>query len=495
MCFKNYTGKWTFLILVSAITVMVGGFDCFGQSPEKMTRRKPNFIVFLTDDQGYNDVGCFGSPNIRTPNFDRMAQEGMRFTSAYVGSSVCGPSRSALMTGSYPIRIAEPKNTKALHTIPHTKELMVPEVLKVAGYVSALIGKWHAGEASTDGDPLSQGFDYFFGTPAFNGYTKHIHQTEWRASIVRNKEVLVESIEQKEMDQLTTMYTDEAIKFITDNKEHPFFLYLAHNMPHVPLGVSDKFRGKSKGGLYGDVIEELDWSMGEVLKVLKELKLDDHTIVIFISDNGPWIEENIGDHAGHADPLRGAKMESWEAGPRVPCIMRWPGAIPAGKTCDALVTTMDLLPTFASLAEVPLPNDRTIDGKNILPLITGETTESPHEAYFYYCYTHLHGVRDARWKLVLPRPAKPGWMGWWARRIDEVKEVQLFDLKNDIGETTNIASKHPKIVQGLMTKIENARLELGDCDRIGNGARFYDPQLKRPEIRNYNSWLSKQKKP
>lgn len=493
MYFKKRTHKWTLLSL-AVITVMVGNLDCFAQSAEKSSNGKPNYIIFLTDDQGYNDVGCFGSPDIRTPNFDRMSQEGMRFTSAYVGSPVCGPSRSALMTGSYPIRIAEPKNTKALHTVPHTKELMIPEVLKSAGYTSALIGKWHAGEARTKGDPRSQGFDYFFGTPKFNGFTKYIKQTKMRAPIMRNEEVIVKGIEQKEMDQLTTLYTEEAIKFIADNKENPFFLYLAHNMPHVPLGVSDKYRGKSKGGLYGDVIEELDWSMGEILKTLKTLKLDENTIVIFISDNGPWIESNIGDHAGHADPLRGAKMKSWEGGPRVPCIMRWPGRIPTGKTSDAIVTTMDLLPTFASLAGVQLPDDRTIDGKNILPLITGETAKSPHDSYFYYCYTHLHGVRDDRWKLVLPRSAKPKWMGWWARMIDEVKAVQLFDLKNDIGETTNVASKHPEIVKRLMTKIENARLELGDCDRIGNGARFYDPQAKRPEIQKYKSWLSKQKR-
>ena len=309
---------------------------------------------------------------------------------------------------------------------------------------------------------------------------------------MRNEEVVVKGIEQKEMDQLTTTYTEEAIKFIYDNRETPFFLYLAHNMPHVPLGVSDKFRGKSKGGLYGDVIEELDWSMGEILKTLKQLKLDDNTMVVFISDNGPWIEKGIGDHAGHANPLRGAKMKSWEGGPRVPCVMRWPDKIPAGKTSDAIVTTMDLLPTFASMAGVQLPRNRTIDGQNILPLITGKTAQSPHESYLYYCYTHLQGVRDERWKLVLPRPAKPEWMGWWARMIDEVQDVQLFDLKNDIGETINIANKHPEIVNRLMTKIENARLELGDCDRIGNGARFYDRSPKRPDIQKYKAWLSEQ---
>ncbi|MCM8532623.1 MAG: sulfatase [Lentisphaeraceae bacterium] len=455
---------------------------------------KPNIIVFLTDDQGYNDVACFGSPDIKTPNFDMMAAEGMRFTSAYVGSPVCGPSRSALMTGSYPIRIAEPGNTKALHTIPHTKELMIPEVLKKAGYKSALLGKWHAGNAKTQGDPLSQGFDYFYGTPKFNGVTKFIEQTKLRAPIMRNREVEVKAIEQKEMDQLTTWYTEEAVKFISDNKDEPFFLCVAHNMPHVPLGVSDKFRGKSAGGLYGDVIEELDWSMGEILKTLKNLDLDKKTLVVFVSDNGPWIEKTIGDHAGHAEPLRGAKMKSSEGGPRVPCIMRWPGQIPAGKVSDAIVTTMDLLPTFTNLSGQSLPEGLTIDGKNILPLITGTTEKSPHDYYYYYCYTGLHAVRDARWKLVLPRDAKPKWMGWWARMIDEVKTVELYDLNVDIGETTNLASKHPEIVERLMKQIEKARAELGDAGQIGSGARFYDPGKQRPDIAKFKKWISKKAK-
>jgi len=453
---------------------------------------KPNFIIILTDDQGYNDVGSFGSPDIKTPNFDRMAREGTRFTSAYVGAPVCGPSRAALMTGSYPIRIGEPRNRKALHTVPHTKELMLPEVLKQGGYTSGLIGKWHAGKKETQGDPLSQGFDYFFGTPEYNGFTKLIDQTDWRAPVMRNREVFIEQVEQNDMDQLTTMYTEEAIRFIEENKDGPFFLYLAHNMPHVPLGVSDKFRGKSKGGLYGDVIEELDWSVGEILNTLDEFDLNENTLIVFFSDNGPWIEDVIGDHGGNADPLRGSKMMSWEGGPRVPCIMRWPGTIPAGNESDALVTTMDLLPTFAGLADVPLPTDLSIDGQNLTPLLTGQSEESPHEYYLYYCHTHLLAIRDARWKLVLPRSAKPEWMKWWARMIDEVEDVQLYDLDSDIAETTNLADRNPDVVARLMKQIETARAELGDCDRIGSGARFFDKQKKRPNIQKYLKWKQSQ---
>jgi arylsulfatase A-like enzyme len=394
-----------------------------------------------------------------------------------------------MLTGSYPIRIAEPENRKNPHTVLHDKEITISELLKKQGYATALLGKWHLG-----GHPNDQGFDYFLGTLAYNGTTKRIEDSNFRSKILRNRETVIERVEQAEMNQLTTMYTEEALQFIDSNKSQPFFLLLSQNMPHVPLGVSEKFRGKSRGGLYGDVIEELDWSLGQVMEKLQELGLHENTLVVFLSDNGPWIEQQIGDHGGSAGPLRGAKMTSHEGGPRVPCIMRWPGRIPAGGTCDPITTAMDLLPTFAELAGVTLPDDRVIDGKNLFPLVSGKTEMSPHEVYYYYCYTHLHGVRDDRWKLVLPRPAKPEWMGWWARMIEEVPEVRLYDLKHDVGETTNLAGKHPEIVKRLMAEIGKAREEMGDCDRIGKKARFYDENPKRPEIADYNAWLTGQER-
>jgi len=441
--------------------------------------RKPNFIIFFTDDQGYNDVGCFGSPFIRTPNFDRMAREGMKFTSFYA-QPVCGPSRAALMTGCYPIRIGEPGNRKNQHTVLHPEETTIPEVLKGAGYATALIGKWHlAGGRTNKYDPKlmpnSQGFDYFFGTPLHNGFTRTVDPKSFKTQLMRNGQILEDALDQEGMDSLTGMYTEEAVKFIRRNKDQPFFLYLAHNMPHVPLGASEKFRGRSKRGLYGDVVEELDWSAGQILKTLEELNLDDNTLIAFTSDNGPWIEDHLGDYGGSAAPLRGWKMSAWEGGPRVPCIMRWPGRIPAGRVCHEMATTMDLLPTFAGLAGAKLHEDRVIDGRDIFSLMSAEpNAESPHEAFYFYNYLRLNAVRSGKWKLVLPRPAKPPGTGWSGRMIDAVEKTQLYDLEADIEERYDLADQYPQIVARLMKLIDKARADLGDYQTVGGGARFFD---------------------
>jgi arylsulfatase A-like enzyme len=473
-----------FLALLTGL-FLTGCDTSKGKTAKVALPEKPNFIIFFTDDLGYNDIECYGAPRIRTPNLNKMAEEGVRFTDFYA-QAVCGPSRAALLTGSYPIRIAEPGNTKGLHTKLHPKELTIAELLKAEDYLTACIGKWHAGEGKGQ-MPLDQGFDYFMGTPLFNGFTKLIEDASFRCQVIRNTAIIDTINNVEEMGQLTRMYTEEAVNFIRQNKDVPFFLYLAHNMPHVPLGASPAFRGKSEDGFYGDVIEELDWSMGEILKVLKEENLDENTLLIFTSDNGPWIEDGIDDHAGSAFPLKGNKMQTWEGGIRVPCIMRWPGQIRAGTESHELLTTMDFFPTFSELSGAAIPHSLILDGKSFSDVIL-EGEESRHEYFYYYAYTHLQAVRDREWKLVVPRPAKPGYMGWWARKIDAVEEVKLFHISVDKAEKYNVADQYPDKVSELMAALEQARSELGDKDRIGRGARFFDEEPTRERISEYEQW-------
>ena len=458
---------------------------------------RPNIILIFTDDQGYQDLGCFGSKTIKTPHLDQMAAEGVRLTSFYA-QPVCGVSRAALMTGSYPIRVAEPSNIKRLHTVPHPKETTMAEVLKKAGYATGMIGKWHLSLDRKDLPngvdpatmPNAQGFDYFYGTPKFNGFTVFVDDTKFRSSIFRNQEVVVEKVES--WDHITADYTREAIDWIKSNREKPFFLYLAHNLPHIPLGASEKFKGKSAGRFYGDTIEEIDWSCGEIFKTLKELEIDDNTLVVFTSDNGPWVETTRGmvpngkafiprDHSGNADPLRGWKMSAWDGGSRVPFVARWPDAIPAGWSSDEILSTMDLLPTFASLAKTDLPKVE-LDGKDATDFLTQKSKTSPRDEYLYYSGCLLTGVRSGKWKLVLPREKSPAGLGWWSRMIEAVPETILFNLDDDPGETTTVASEHPEVVTALMKRIEHARRELGDIDQVGSGARFLDEGPRKLQV-------------
>ena len=455
--------------------------------------RQPNIIFIFTDDQGYNDLGCFGSKKIKTPHLDRMAEEGSMLTSFYA-QPVCGVSRAALMTGSYPIRVAEPRNVKNLHTIPHPQEVTMAEVLKDAGYATAIIGKWHlAGNPHRSTKrfvpelmPNAQGFDYFYGTPRFNGFTVYVEETPMRSRIMRNEEIVVEAVES--WDQITRDYTNEALRWMEHNRDRPFFLYLAHNMPHIPVGASEGFKGKSEYGPYGDSIEEIDWSCGQVFAKLKELGLDENTLVIFTSDNGPWTEATHAprgvqrdgqpfiplEHSGNAAPLRGFKMTAWDGGSRVPFIARWPGKIPAGSKSDEILSTMDMLPTFASLAGAKQPQ-WAIDGLDATEFLMGKVEVSPRKDYFYYSACLLTGVRSGKWKLVLPREANPDGTGWWGRLIDAVPEAHLFDLDLDPSEQSNVAKLYPKVVESMMKRIEWAREELGDLDRVGKGARLFDP--------------------
>ncbi len=460
--------------------------------------RRPNIILIFTDDQGYQDLGCFGSPSIKTPNLDRMASEGLRLTSFYA-QPVCGVSRAALITGSYPIRVGEPGNLKRLHTVPHPEEVTVAEVLKTAGYATGIIGKWHLTDTDKTApggfDPVTmpnaQGFDYFYGTPKFNGFTVFVEDTKFRSPIFRDTKVVVEAVDS--WDHITADYTREAVAWIKKHREQPFFLYLAHNLPHIPVGASENFKGKSAGGPYGDTIEEIDWSCGEIFKTLRALDIDDDTLVVFTSDNGPWIETTRAmkpngadfiprDHSGTADPLRGWKMSAWEGGSRVPCIVRWPGKVAAGRVSDDILTTMDLLPTFAALAGAAIPESIRLDGLDATDFLRGKSGASPRGEYLYYAGCLLTGVRVDKWKLVLPRQAAPPGTGWWGRMIDAVPEMQLFNLQEDPGETTNLAGNRPEVVARLMQRIEKARAELGDIDQTGRGARLFEEGPRKLQV-------------
>lgn len=453
---------------------------CFFINSFLAANDKPNFIVIFTDDLGYQDVGCFGSPKIKTPNIDRMAAEGMKLTSFYA-MTVCGPSRAALMTGSYPLRTAKQKNKVEIHPHLHLNEITIAEVLKPAGYTSGCFGKWDlAGHNPYTYDPallpLKQGFDYYFGTPASNDKV---------VSIVRGQEM----IEKKgDMSTLTKRYTDEAISFIKSNKDKPFFVYIAHTMPHTKLAVSKEFKGKSERGLYGDVVEEIDFNVGKVLDTIKELNLDEKTYVIFTSDNGPWHIRK--DHGGSALPLRGAKTSTWEGGVRVPFVIRAPGKVPVGKVSKNIAMTMDLLPTFAKLAGAQAPTDRKLDGMDISELLHGTKEEIPDRTYFYYQDVHLQAVRKGKWKLHLPRKAQPAWAPRWTshllkKDVVDIPKPLLINLEEDIAETTNLADKNPEVVKELIKLAESASNDIGDYDRAGKGARFYDPEPIRPDTKKW----------
>jgi arylsulfatase A-like enzyme len=448
---------------------------------------KPNFVVIFADDLGYGDLGCFGSKTIKTPHLDRMAEEGMRLTSFY-GQTVCGPSRAALMTGCYPLRVAIKNNVVETHPHLHTKEVTIAEVLKKVGYATAAFGKWDlAGHSqlkyAPELLPTHQGFDYFFGTPSSNDAVVHL---------IRNTEM----IEKKApMSRLTERYTDEAIGFIERSKDRPFFVYLAHTMPHVLLDATEPFKGKSAGGIYGDVVEEIDANVGRLLETLKKHDLDDSTYVVFSSDNGPWylgrsgghkrrIGKDAEAHGGSAAPLRGAKTSTWEGGLRVPFIVRAPGRVPAGTESDEVASTMDLLPTFAKLAGAKTPTKRVIDGNDISHLLHAlPNAASPTKAFYYYRRQRLEAVRAGRWKLHVPRPVNKQW-AHYSKAADAVaiESPMLFDLDADIAESKNVAREKPEVVAELLELIKYAREDIGDHDRAGDNARFFDPQPRRPDV-------------
>ena len=401
----------------------------------------PNFVVIMADDLGYGDLGVYGSTLIKTPNLDRLALNGARLDSFYSSANVCTAARGGLLTGRYPIRldlvadVARPTNDIHLAF----EEITIAEALKPLGYRSALYGKWHLG-SRLEWSPMNQGFDEFFGVLHSNDMTP--------LELYRGEQMIENPVDQT---TLTERYTREAVRFIAENRDNPFFLYIPHSFPHVPLFVSPRFDGRSDAGLYGDVVETIDWSTGEILAALEEYGLSDNTLVVFTSDNGPWFEGSSGIY-------RDRKGSSWEGGQRVPFLARWPGRIPAGTVSSEPAMNIDLYPTLISLAGGRLPDDRPIDGKDMLPLLTGSNA-SPHEVLFLFNRDRIVGVRSGQWKLVVETRYRAT-LNSFEHSTYYGPDGLLFDLKNDPGETYSFTREYPEVVQQLRKHLRKAREEL-----------------------------------
>ena len=412
--------------------------------------RSPNFIVILADDLGYGDLGVYGHPTIQTPRIDRMAAEGVRLTEFYSAAPACTPARAALLTGRYPIRsgLVRVLVPKEKWGIP-ASEITLAEALREQGYATACIGKWHLG-GRRPFRPLRNGFDYFYGLLHSNDMS-FLPAVKWpRIDLVRNDKVIESPAK---VNTLTRRYTEEAIRYIERHRSQPFFLYLAHTMPHEPVRPSDAFRGKSAHGPYGDVVEEIDWSTGEILGALRRLGLDEDTLVVFTSDNGPSLvgAGNGKQPNGSAGALRGGKATTWEGGMRVPLIARWPGQIPSGTVRDGVATMMDLFTTFLTLAGGRIPSDREIDGKDITPLLNG-SGQSPHQALYYYFRSRLFAVREKQWKLHLfKRDISPKGKPQSPVRL---RKPELYDLASDPSETQDLAGQHPELVARLAERAQ-----------------------------------------
>ncbi len=458
-------------------------------------RPPPNVVIILADDLGYGDLGCYGAKSVRTPHLDQLAAKGTRFTSFYVSQPVCTASRASLLTGCYANRVSMSGALNHQSTVGlHPNERLLSELLHDAGYATAAYGKWHLGDRPPF-LPLRRGFDDFAGLPYSND-NGPLHPTMpglpplpfYRGDRVVERD--------PDHSRFTRRFTDLAVEFIAANAHRPFFLYLPHVMPHVPIFASPDFRNRSTGGLYGDVVEELDSGIGDVLAALRRYGVEGNTLVIFASDNGPFL--SYGNHAGSAGRLREGKLTTWEGGVRVPGIAYWPGRVPAGRTCDEPLMTIDLLPTLVKLAGAKSPT-LPIDGKNVGPILFGEPgARSPQAAGFFYAGDELHALRSGKWKLHLPHeyltvngpPGENGKPAFWGRAKPEAMTVSglrgiasrhgyrvertglaLYDLEADIGESRDVAAANPDVVKQLLAHAEAARAELGDSltGRKGSG--------------------------
>lgn len=466
--------------------------DSFGNQNVAETKPYPNIIIILADDMGYGDLSCFGAIQYNTPNLDNLAANGIRFTQFYVGQAVCSASRAALLTGCYPNRIGI---NGALN--PHAEiglnaeEITIAELVKKKNYKTAVVGKWHLGH-HLKFLPLQHGFDEFLGLPYSNDMwplyydnTRNIPEEYKRKltfpelPLIKNNNIIRELKTIEDQAELTTIYTEAAINFIKRNKDDSFLLYLAHSMPHVPLAVSSKFKGKSKQGIYGDVIMEIDWSVGQILKILDENNLTNNTLIIFTSDNGPWL--NFGNHAGSTAGLREGKGTSFEGGQRVPCIMKWPDVIPKGTVCNKIASTIDILPTLAEITEVPLP-DKRIDGVSILSLMKGDKNSTPREYFlYYYGNNQLEAVQKDGWKLIFPHEHQtyeennPGKNGLPGKLSAKSSTLELYDLRRDPGERYNVINSYPEIVNELNIIANDARNDIGDKLTGSSGKNRREP--------------------
>tara|TARA_R110002074_G_scaffold401493_2_gene599852 strand:- start:6580 stop:8013 length:1434 start_codon:yes stop_codon:yes gene_type:complete len=457
--------KINFLLIVSLFILQ----KTSGQNSERQQDLLPNIILIFTDDQGYNDVGVFGAKDISTPNLDQMAKDGAKLTNFYAAQAVCSASRAAILTGSYPNRIGihnalMPNSKKGLNP----KETTLAEILKNKGYATAIFGKWHLGDA-VEFMPTKQGFDEYLGIPYSNDmWPLHPQQGpifDFGPLPLYENEKVIDTL--TDQTNFTTLITQRSVDFIERKKDNPFFLYVPHPQPHVPLYVSDKFKGKSNRGLYGDVIMELDWSVGEIIKSVEKNGLTENTIIIFTSDNGPWLA--YGNHSGSAYPFREGKGTGWEGGQREPFIIKYPKEIEAGVTIDAPLMAIDIFPSLAEVTKSKLP-DEVIDGKSAWSLLTGKTNESPQEAYFfYYRVNELFGVRYGKWKLYFPHtyrtmngqtPGKDGLPGEY--KMIDLKQIELYDLESDASETNNVAASNAKVVATIKKLADEMRTRLGD---------------------------------
>ena len=454
---------YVIILLFSLLAIVLFLISC--ETPKD---NKPNFIIIYCDDLGYGDIGTYGNKVHKTPNLDRMAAEGVVFTDFYVTSGVCTPSRSSLMTGSYAQRVdmhvnARPWGSTGRQVLfPKAKkglnpnEITIAEMLKEQGYATACIGKWHLGD-QPEFLPTRQGFDYYYGIP----YSNDMNRDFCPLPLMSREEVIEAPVDQ---NTITRRYTEEVIAFIEANKDQPFFVYLPHAMTHNPLHAGEEFRGKSSNGIYGDAVEEIDWSTGQILDYLRANQLDKKTMVLFSSDNGaakPFGGTNL--------PLSGWKGSTMEGGMRVPGIFWWPETLKPHKVENAMATTMDILPTLAYISNGNLPIDRKLDGHNIYNLMNGESEKSPYMVFYYYQLEQLQAIRKGSWKLHLPLDSMYG--NFHRAEIIEGRSLVLYNLEEDIKESNNLAEQHPEIVEELLKEAEIARQDLGDFGIKGNEVR------------------------